>query len=175
MKLIRGCALVMAFLFPAASFAETAWAYLEDTEFGPRYLRSDVDITPYGKYIYTMIDLKTKRWVKIDGIDRAFLSIIFLESVNCEERSRETFAEPKYYSKNMATGTEWTGKSVNGPKYVYSKSDWESKGFDRLFCKKAWEFWRQDCDILTLGQGSSGLLRDQMNLCGEQRADFIIH
>ena len=142
MKLIRGCALVLVFLSPAASNAENKWTFLEETKKGPKYVRSDIEFNGDWAFFYTRIDLKAPDHRNIKGKEIVYLSVVLREAANCVERSRSINGSIRFYSGQGATGTEWAGPDLVGENYVYSKSDWEGKGFDRLLCKKAWEFWR---------------------------------
>jgi hypothetical protein len=141
LKIFLNTLFVINLLGGGISYASEKWVFIENTNFGPRYLKSTSLIGDNGSWVTTMIDLKTPDTLNIGKSKAVFNSIAFSEQVDCKEYSRKTI-NAAYYSQKMATGQEIASHPVDGKKFYYSEAEWKTRGFDKIFCKKKWEFWR---------------------------------
>lgn len=91
----------------------------------------------------TLLNFHQKQKVQVSGKTQLVQSIVFMDEVSCSGRS-VTRSSGTAFSGEMGTGYE-LGKvylQSDQAKYVFSESDWETKGFKARFCKSILDFLR---------------------------------
>jgi len=135
----------ITFIASILCFAEP-WTYWFDLKNDSgKYYRSDKFFqSGTSKNIYfqdVILDFKEEQKLYINGKVQLVKSIKFFDEINCDERSiirkwGTAFSGP------MATGFELgtTYLPQEKERFVYSESDWETKGFKKRYCKSIFDF-----------------------------------
>lgn len=121
---------------------QISWIFFENRTTGTAYIRTGLDLDNEEVIAVTMVDLSVPDVISVDGKSEEFYSFTSLEEFRCSDRSRVVL-NLTAYSKPMATGRELKTITVPRPeRYRYPEEEWISKGYQKMFCKSPWEFWR---------------------------------
>jgi len=149
--------LTIPVIFHATASAQPdGWEVFELTEKNENiYIKKDIKPQTSTTYFETLINYNKPQKGVINNIPMTWKSRVELESVSCESRVRERW-EIRFYSEINGSGylvhklnllslnnaLNLRAKETYFPPYQYSNEEWNRRGFEKKFCKKAWEVWR---------------------------------
>lgn len=139
-------------LHTTASAQPDGWEVFEVTEKNQNiYIKKDIKPQHTTTYFETLINYNKPQKGAFNNIPVTWKSRVEKESISCDSRVRQTW-EIKFYSELNGSGylvhkfevltLDTKAREAFFPSYQYSNEEWNRRGFEKKFCKKAWEVWR---------------------------------